>query len=179
MQLTRSNAPWAFTRDGQPYRVIAALEAFGVLLAVRTFSPLIPRDSDTVLSIPGVTDNRGNAFVLNKLMSTKYPLCCIVMELAACMEESNLRIELEWTPRESNQEADALSNQNSTGFTEELRVPLSLEDEKWIVLQEMLTQGEIFEKERKAVREQTRVAAQTSSHIRKGQQTKLKEREPW
>ena len=101
------------------------------------------------------------------------------MELAACMEEANLRIELEWTPRESNQEADALSNQDSVGFTEELRVPLSLENEKWIVLQEMLAQGEIFEKEKKEVREQAQAAGHAPFHILKSQQTKLKEREPW
>ena len=95
------------------------------------------------------------------------------------MERANLRIELEWTPREANQEADALSNQDSTGFTEELRVPLSLEKEKWIVLQEMLAHGELFEKEKKEVREQARATANTRAPFRKRKQAKLKEREPW
>ena len=86
------------------------------------------------------------------------------MELVACMEEADLRVELEWTPREANQEADALSNHDSIYFAEEMRIPLAFGNENCTVLQEMLAHGETFEAERKEVRERARTSGQTWPH---------------
>ena len=110
IRLTDENAPWAFASEGQPFRLIASLEALGVLLSFVAFGPQEP-DADTTFTtiVPGFTDNRGNSFALNKLMMTQLPLCCIVLELAARMDEATARAGLAWVPRDSNVEADALS----------------------------------------------------------------------
>ena len=39
------------------------------------------------------------------------------MEMAVQMEDLNVRLDVNWTPRDYNEEADRLSNGNSEGFT--------------------------------------------------------------
>ena len=85
---------------GEPYRSIAALEAFGALLALLAFASDDSQNRDATVVIGGLTDNKGNSHVLNRLTTTKLPLCAVVMELAAQMEKTNSRIDLDWVPRE-------------------------------------------------------------------------------
>jgi hypothetical protein len=141
VSLSRDSAPWAYCR-GEPFRAIAALEALGVLLALLAFSGEVAHDQDVALLIPGVTDNRGNAYVLDRLMSTRFPLCAVVMELAAQMEKKNARVALDWCPRELNVEADALANGDASLFDANLRVPLDLTNIDWIVLDKLMKHGE-------------------------------------
>ena len=42
---------------------------------------------------------------MNKLLTARFPLCAIVMELAAQAEHRKVRMEAERTPRDRNQEA--------------------------------------------------------------------------
>ena len=85
--------------------MIATLEALGLLLALLAFSPAQELNgTKTVIQVPTFTDNRGN--VINKLMTTRFPLCAIVMELAAQAEYRGVRMEAQWTPRDQNQEAN-------------------------------------------------------------------------
>ena len=44
------------------------------------------------------------------------PLCAVIMELAQ-VEQLGARVDLQWTPREGNKEADALSYLEFTGFS--------------------------------------------------------------
>ena len=82
-----------FDREGQPFRLIASLEALGVLLSSVGFVPEDPDVHADLTTIPlGFTDNRGNCFTLNRFMSTKFPLGCLVMELAARMERAMARV---------------------------------------------------------------------------------------
>ena len=105
------NAPWVFKKEGQAYRVIASLECLGLLLALMAFGPKFElKHRKLAVQIPAFTDNPGNGYVVNKLMTTRFPLCATVMELAAQAELGKVRVEAEWTPREKNQEADCLSN---------------------------------------------------------------------
>ena len=101
VKVTPDTAPWAFQREGKAYRVIATLEALGLLLALMAFGPG-ERLSNTSLTVqvPAFTDNRGNGYVINKLMTTRFPLCTVIMELAAQAERRGVRMEAEWTPRD-------------------------------------------------------------------------------
>ena len=110
VRVTPENSLWAFQKEGKAYRVIATLEALGLLLALLAFGPR-EHVNDTCLTVqvPAFTDNKGNGYVVNKLMTTRFPLCAFVVELAAQAEARGVRMKAEWTPRDRNQEADDLS----------------------------------------------------------------------
>ena len=78
-------APWAFGR-GEPFKAIAALELFASLLSLMIFSPgwkkQLGGGGEGSVVISGFTDNAGNEAVLNRLMTSKFPLVVILTELA-------------------------------------------------------------------------------------------------
>ena len=94
VRVTPENSPWAFQKEGKAYRVIATLEALGLLLALQAFGPR-EHVNDTCLAVqvPAFTDNKENGYVVNKLMTTRFLLCAFVMELAAQAEARGVR---EW-----------------------------------------------------------------------------------
>ena len=140
VELTELTAPWAYYK-GLPFKTIAALEAMATLLAVVAFSEHIPREANAHVVMRSVTDNQGNERALSKLSSTKFPLSVVSMELAAQMEAKGLRIEMQWAPREHNQEADDLSNGVTSGFVPGLRKLKSFSEIKWVVLDELMRFG--------------------------------------
>ena len=103
-------APWLFP-DGTGARRIAAAELLATLACVVLFSPPGPaRARGTVSLSSAFTDNRGNSYAAAKLLTTKFPLSCIVMELATQMEIRQMWVDLAWTPREQNTLADKLAS---------------------------------------------------------------------
>ena len=94
-----------------------------MLLAVRAFFPNAQGTQRTKLVvIPSYTDNRGNGALLNKLMSSKYPLSALLMEFGEQLRRSGERPDVRWAPREANPEADRLANGDSSGFNPALRL---------------------------------------------------------
>ena len=57
------------------------------------------------------TDNQGNHFLLDKLMTTKFPLGVVLMELACQLSLRRACLHARWIPRLENEEADALTNE--------------------------------------------------------------------
>jgi hypothetical protein len=172
-------APWAYERDRQPFRVIASLEALAVLVAILTLTaPASGVNLRGSVMLPLLTDNRGNSFALTRLMSTKYPLCLLVMELAVALEQRSLALTAEWAPREWNAEADDLTNQRFTAFDPSLRVPFDMASHKWLVLGDLLKAGRDFYAEAQVARASVR---QSVAGVRRGGRgrAKLKERDPW
>ena len=49
-------------------------------------------------------------------MSCKYPLSIVVMELSVQLRKYDLDLDLGWVPRAQNTEADALTNEEFSGF---------------------------------------------------------------
>ena len=80
--LDRKNAPWAFSK-GEPFRVVAALELYGTLLSIVAFSGDWPTAAAGQVTISASTDNAGNAQILTRLMSSKFPLVVVLVELSA------------------------------------------------------------------------------------------------
>lgn len=142
LTLDRKNAPWAY-RAGEPFRSIASLELFASLLCVKLFfTDQLDPDADYTLVLTGETDNRGNSFAVNRLLTSKFPLCAFLMELAATLWKAGVDCELAWVPRLQNTEADELSNQIFRNFDERLRVPVELDKLHLIVLDQLLDEGE-------------------------------------
>ena len=55
-------------------------------------------------------------------MSTKFPVCAILMEMAVHVKKANIKADVQWAPRESNKEADRLANGVFSGCKEANRI---------------------------------------------------------
>lgn len=158
--LDRASAPWAYRR-GEPFRVIAALELLGTLLSIKVFIAKGERVARAMgkISAGASTDNQGNRFVLNRFMTTKFPLLAFVCETAAELEEKDCLLDLGWVPRDQNQEADAITNDNLGEFRKANKVEVCLKTMDFKVLRELLDLGDTFYEAREKEREVARAAA--------------------
>ena len=134
--LTVETAPWAFWR-GKPFRTISALELFASLLSVVLFRDRLILRSSGRITMSAVTDNQGNESVVKKCLTTKFPLCLVLMELTTWLEELDLDLELQWRRRDTNTEADDLTNSLFGKFNPATRVSLEVDHFAWKVLPSM------------------------------------------
>ena len=126
IKILPSQAPWLFDK-GHASKTIAAGELLATLVSVQAFMS-DPFEARGVMGLTGVTDNQENSFVLKKMLSSKYPLALILMQLSVLLSERKLWLDLEWRPRESNVEADDLTNEDFSKFSPWLRVDLKFSD---------------------------------------------------
>jgi hypothetical protein len=174
--LSKANAPWAFSK-GDPFKVVAALELVGALLCVMIFAPKAGwRETSGRVVLTGFTDNKGNTHVMDKFMSSKYPLCVVLMELAEQLRAC-AALNLQWTPREQNVEADALTNDEFHDFSMENRMDVKFEEIEFIILRElMVSTGELAAGLAEAKRAKDAVESMPTRWVKK---TKLKDSDPW
>ena len=123
--------------------------------------------------------------MLNSLMTTKYPLCCVLMELAAQMRARDLSLQLQWAPRTVNTEADALTNGVFTGFSPARRINLDPKTQAWLVLDGLMRAGKELQAEKARLKEEARRskgsggASAAGPGKRRRREDKLSVREPW
>ena len=129
VSLTRRNAPWAFQK-GEAFRTIASLELLGALVGLMV---LVPEGDTKVSNGTGLmtlscgTDNLGNTFLLDRLLTTKYPLGAVLMEVAFQCRRRGLAFRANWVPRLENQEADDLTNLEFKSFDPSRRLDVDLD----------------------------------------------------
>jgi hypothetical protein len=177
VDLTRTNAPWAFAR-GEPYRTIASLELFATLVCVTTFGGEWPAGSAGEVRLQGLTDNLGNTFAVTKLMSSKFPLVVILAELSAQLRARKMALSVGWTPRDQNEEADALTNGDYAQFRPANRVNVTIEEVKWLVPPRLMAvASDIFSEvqKRKAAKDHSPQQAPPAKKAKGG----LRQRDPW
>ena len=75
-------------------------------------------------------------------MTTKFPLCAILMELAALLASKGSALDLHWLPREQNIEADELSNSITHRFNPALEIKVVPSELRFLLLDDLLDQGE-------------------------------------
>lgn len=126
--------PWPWQKANDTQRVIAALELLGSIVAIKVFSDRWEHGAAAGCSVTGATDNRGNSFAVTKMMSTKWPLTVLIVELSEELRALGLELFLTWVPRDSNEEADRLSNMDTTGFCPSRRVVVGPDTLSWKVL---------------------------------------------
>ena len=187
VRLTRKTAPWAFAR-GETFRVVASLELLGVLVGVMTLMPKEewkrPWESTGLITIGCGTDNQGNSYLLDKLMTTKYPLGLILIELSHQLSLRRAALRADWVPRLQNEEADSLTNSDYRHFSPENRIEVDLEKLEFGVLDRLLEVGEAFHAEREARRDAEKVVRDAgqgpgAGKRRRAAGTSLRERDPW
>ena len=128
------------------------------------------------VSVGGVTDNRGNRFAIAKLLTTKWRLAAFVAETAVQLETRGILLDVTWVPRELNAEADAITNCNVEWLSPELEIKTKFENLPFMVLKELLTLGEAFQKDLEAVNTED---ATVTPHNHVGPAPLLKVRDPW
>jgi ATP phosphoribosyltransferase regulatory subunit HisZ len=179
------DAPWLF-KDGEACRRIASSEMLASLVSLWLFvDPKADAFQEGGIGLSGETDNAGNAFILQRMCTTKLPVGPVLLELAKFMYTNNLFFNLYWLPRERNELADALTNSDFSAFNTRARVALTwrnVEDAfpdlaKFAALHEELedTVGRL--KDAKAAK---RLAEQASVGERRvKRKVKRVEKEPW
>ena len=142
-RLDKHWAPWLFVKRDLK-RIIAALELLATLIAVRLWAPHSDKPGRGAAWVRAGTDNQSNSYAVSKMMSTKYPLTLLVMELSETLRTRNCELMLEWIPRERNQLADDLTNEKFDSFPERKRVKAIGGDTKWLVLERLMAKATEF-----------------------------------
>lgn len=115
---------------GEAYRQIASLELLATLAAVTLFG--VPPGEACGFHCSAATDNRGNSNLVSRLLTTKFPLCILLMELAAQLQDRGAELRLHWLPRLQNEEAGDYSR-----FDKRLRLRFDLRSFQGLVLQDL------------------------------------------
>ena len=140
--------PWVFGK-GRPFKVIAALELLAVLFGVVLFVPACDH-GDGLARVPfsAGTDNQGNDFLVRKWLTTKFPLCLVAMELATQLTVRHLDLTLAWRRRDTNTEADALTNGQFGGFDPARRLDAAKVASSFICMDELEKATRAWRRER-------------------------------
>jgi hypothetical protein len=186
LYLDRENAPWVFDKTS-PKRIIAALELFASLVALKVLVPEMKSKGGTrrtvskkILRVSGGTDNKGNGHLVDKYMTTTYPLNCVLMEVSKECRSSMSSLGLRWRCRDENTEADAITNGDFSLFDATKKVEVSMESLGLDLMNSMLARGlELYHlvKEAKDLRREAHQAAWKGGRKKKGR--KLRLRAPW
>ena len=182
VSLNRRNAPWAFQK-GEAFRTIASLELLGVLVGLMVLAPT--QDANKVertglITLSCGTDNLGNTFLLDRLLTTKYPLGVVLMEVAHQCRCRGLALRANWVPRLENQEADDLTNLEFKSFDESKRLDVDLDCLDFGVMRELFEVGDNYLAELTALKEEAKRTAEVRGNKkRKKAGDALRDREPW
>ena len=182
VELNESIAPWAYAR-GEPYRVISALELLASTIALMVFGPAtcLPSPCTAAVSVTGETDSQVATNVVARGATTSFPLCAVAMELASQLEARSATLSLEWAPRYLNEEADAFTNGDFSGFDPAKRLSVDFASLPWLHLPELLKEGQAYYAETakaKVARKGSTIAPATRKRP-KGHESRLRFREPW
>jgi hypothetical protein len=167
----------------KPQHEIATWELLASLVAVMIFLPDHYPGHGLSLAT-GATDNQGNSYAVAKLLTAKYPLCIVLMELSVQLQDRQLWLDLEWTPREQNTIADDLTNEEFEGFGIENRIEVDISKLKYKVMIDYLARGAaLYESIEARKRERKDVAGEdrrglTRKKVRR-KRAGLRETDPW
>ena len=180
VSLNRRNAPWAFQK-GEAFRTIASLELLGVLVGLMVLIP--PDDLSNnragLLTLSCGTDNLGNTFLLDRLLTTKYPLGVVLMEVVHQCRRRGLALRANWVPRLENQEADDLTNMEFKSFDPKKRLDVDLERLEFGVLQDLFNVGDAYVSELADLKSKSKATVERVEKRRKLAGDSLRERDPW
>ena len=181
-RLNRRSAAWAYLK-GDPFRSIATLELIGVLAAVMVLAPDAEwSKGDSLVTLTALTDNLGNAHVLKKFGSSKFPLSIVAMELASQLDRCGIDLDLQWVPRWQNQEADDLTNERFDDFDEANRIDVRFESLEFLVMSRLLDKAAELDEElrlRKTSKEAKQASMKAASEKTKVKKGQMRWQDPW
>ena len=136
-----------------------------------------------IISGSASTDNKGNTYSVAGLMSTKFPVNVLLMELSEQLDMRRSWLRVDWTPREQNHLADALTNYEYHDFDPDKRIVIDPSTVKWIVLDAMIEAGGGMAEELSNLKEKRRQEKKEHKEHKRRRKAKkaeaLKQRDPW
>ena len=126
-----------------------------------------------------LTDNSGNTSALARLMSSKFPLVVVMTEVAAQLQEKQMELDLEWIPRNQNEEADGLTNGDFGPFDPALRIQVEISKLDFIILPKMVAAADDLYEKVRINRTAARSATGTPPPQPPSRTRPLRERDPW
>eukprot|EP00434_Breviolum_minutum_P010462 symbB.v1.2.009227.t1/scaffold582.1/size184522/13 len=152
LTLTPAEAPWLFRGpDQESSWASASAELLGSLVALKVFDigkSFQHLAASHIVKCGGGTDNKAASSVTSKRLSTKLPLLIILMEYLGTCEEIGLRCHLDWRPRDTNTEADDLTNGRFEAFQDSRRIQVSWSGLDLPYIQSLMKHSETFSKRR-------------------------------
>ena len=141
-------------------------------------------DSSAVVSLSCGTDSQGNSHLLDRMLTTKYPLGVVLMELAHQSRVRRLVLRAHWLPRLENEEADALTNFEFRHFDPKRRIHVQLKDLKFAALDDLFREGESYIAELEKVKAQKKASkeagtAQPGKRLKALRGETLKDQDRW
>ena len=168
--------PWLYCKR-DPKRIIASLEMLATIICVMVFGD----EGSYTGCFTGGTDNQSNTFATRKLLSTKFPLTILIMELSEQLRTRNAALSLRWVPREQNQEADDLTNLLFEKFDDKHRIAVDPSKLQFLVLNELnLAASELYSGLLKDKQDKLPSTLNTNGNTTKRKVTdRLKWKDPW
>ena len=136
---------------------------------------------DTLVLTCG-TDNRSNSFLLDRMITTKFPLAVVLMEVAAQSHLRNTTLRARWIPRLQNEEADALTNSEYHHFDPAKRIDVDLGALPFVILNELFEAGDAFVAELQALKDSEKarkVELKSAKKCKALRGETLAQRDPW
>ena len=133
------------------------------------------------LVVQGFTDSLVNTHVIDHYMSTAFPLSVVLMELAVQLGELGTTLQLGWTPREQNEEADALTNLDFTLFNPDLRVRLELDELGFKVIPKIMEAATQLDSEIRLEKDKRKKGMEhhDKNSAKKPKKAEMRWKEPW
>jgi hypothetical protein len=156
---------------------VASLELMASLIGLMVLVPESGGQGEACgfLGMSCGTDNQGNSFLLDRMLTTKYPLGVVLMELAHQMRVRRLALRAHWLPRLQNEEADALTNDDFRHFDPDRRIQVDIEKMSFGVLRGLFETGEAYISElekAKAAAAKAKAAGETAKDTKRSRQAK-------
>ena len=160
------------------------VELLGVLVGLMVLIPdVVTKGSDHTgtLTLSCGTDNFGNTFLLDRLLTTKYPLGVILMEVAYQCRRRRATLRANWVPRLENQEADDLTNMEFKCFDPARRIDVDLDKLEFGVLRDLFEVGDAYIAELDALKAvaKSRVVEEGARRKRKLAGESLRDHDPY
>ena len=150
LEVLPNQAPWLFKGDdSESAWASTSAELLASLVALKIFKL---KDNEHVGSVShilkcgGGTDNKSTGPLVNRRLSTKFPLMVILMDYLGFCEEKGIRCHLDWRPRDTNVEADKLTNEDFSPFNSSRRIQVRWEDLRFPMIDLLMSFAESFSK---------------------------------
>ena len=149
LTLLPSDTPWLFKPGKGSSWASTSAEVLAVLVALHCFEPLLPKSKRTHAEIvlKAGADNTAAESLGAKGSSTKIPLVFVMMQLGVMLGKLQIRLEIQWRPRELNVEADDLTNLRTQSFCQDKQVKVSWSQLQFALLFKLVTHSESFHEE--------------------------------
>eukprot|EP00435_Cladocopium_sp_Y103_P006405 s3783_g2.t1 len=138
LEVLPGDAPWLFEKE-KVEAMSTTAELLASLVALEVFGFFEGKAPPTKVLVEAGTDNLATEHISHKEASNKFPLALVQAQLALKCFLHGIVFRLEWRPRETNVEADALTNLDFAKFDLKLRQHVRWSDLDWKLLEKLLS----------------------------------------